>query len=108
MPEIGGGIIPGWLEVGIQMKDWPALRMWDHHAGDWLKPVIAPVYKLDGDDPHWIELSDGIEEAGREPDGEDVVSEDEVLYEWKQEERDQWAQGQTPPRVLKEVQRRSS
>eukprot|EP01138_Halocafeteria_seosinensis_P014580 gb/GECG01014885.1/.p1 GENE.gb/GECG01014885.1/~~gb/GECG01014885.1/.p1 ORF type:complete len:1228 (+),score=133.40 gb/GECG01014885.1/:1-3684(+) len=108
MPEIGGGIIPGWLEVGVQMKDWPALRMWDHHAGDWVEPVIAPVYKLDGDDPHWIMISDGTKEAGRKPDGQDVVSETEISQKWSEEERQQWARGQTPPRVLTQVRRRVS
>lgn len=106
MKEVAGGFLPGWLDVNVLLKDWPALRMWDHRKGDWIEPMIAPEYDLHRDDPHWVETSDGTKEAGRQPDGQDVIAEYEVRQSWSEEERRQWEQeGRTPPRIRREIRK---
>jgi hypothetical protein len=68
-----GGVLPGFLEIILELRSVQNLRPWSETRGEAVKSTIIAQYDCDGPDGWWEELNDGREGAGRDFGGDDVV-----------------------------------
>lgn len=68
-----GGVLPGFLEIVLQLRAVRSMRPWSELRGEHVAPTIITQYDCDGPDGWWVETSDGRAEAGRDFAGGDVV-----------------------------------
>ena len=67
-----GGVLPGFLEVVLQLRAVRSLRPWSEVREERVAATIIPQYDCEGEDGWWVETSDGRKEAGRDFAGADV------------------------------------
>ncbi len=71
--ERPGSLTPGFIDLLPDVRECGNLRLWDPVAASWTPTWIVPRWQQGRQDGEWVMISNGISEAGRLPEGYDVL-----------------------------------